>query len=230
VDRRFQTQRQSHRLKDFDYSSPGAYFITINAQTRGVNWFGMVTRDEIELNDAGLMIQRELKNLTTRFSSLELDTYIIMPDHIHVILVLQNNANDESMQSNRRGDLHGRPATQRQHTFAIAANAGIENQSNPTRKNRDPHDVINHASDRATTRVAPTNGVVLCDVVGGFKSLTTNQYIKGVRESGWSPFEKRFWQRDYFERVLRDDVELETRRKYIVENPLRWQLKNPQPP
>jgi putative transposase len=61
----------------------------------------------------------------------------------------------------------------------------------------------------------------LGDVVGAFKSITTHRYIQGVRELGWSPFEKRFWQRDYWERVIRDDRELEETRSYILENPAR---------
>jgi putative transposase len=194
MQRRFQTQRQNHRLKDFDYSSPGAYFITINAQTRGVNWFGTVTRDEMELNDAGRMVLEVWNDIPNFYEGIQIDAFVVMPNHIHGIIVIESLVGADS---------YVRPAH-------------------------------NDAGDPGQTRgSAPTDAVIklsLPDVVQRFKTLTTNRYIKGVRESGWLPFEKRFWQRDYFERVLRDDVELETRRGYILENPLRWQLKNPQPP
>jgi putative transposase len=216
MNRRFQTQRQSHRLKDFDYSSPGAYFVTINAQTRGVNWFGTVTRDGMELNDAGRMVQRELENLTARFSSLELDAHVIMPDHIHTIIVLRENANAESIPSNRRGEPCVRPATQRKPPSPFAANAVGYLRAAPGDDKHRPYENPIGTQPNSVGRM-----------VQAFKSLTMREYMRGVRELNWPPFEKRFWQRDYFERVLRDEIELETRRTYIIENPLRWQLKNP---
>ena len=74
------------------------------------------------------------------------------------------------------------------------------------------------ALDGATTRVAPTVG----DIVGGFKSLTTNGYIRGVRELGWPPFDKWLWQRNYYERVIRNERELNAVRQHIHNNPARW--------
>jgi putative transposase len=69
------------------------------------------------------------------------------------------------------------------------------------------------------------DGLSLFDVMQRYKSLTTRKYIQGVRESGWTPFEKRLWKRSYFERVLRNESELETRRHYTLENPLRAATK-----
>jgi REP element-mobilizing transposase RayT len=59
-------------------------------------------------------------------------------------------------------------------------------------------------------------------VIGAFKSLTTNGYIRGVREWGWTPFARRLWQRNYFERVIRNDREWNALRQYIQDNPMRW--------
>lgn len=69
--------------------------------------------------------------------------------------------------------------------------------------------------------VAPT--LSLTDVVQRFKSLTTAKCRKGVRDSGWQPFAGRLWQRNYWERVIRDERELDRVRQYIAENPLRWE-------
>jgi REP element-mobilizing transposase RayT len=55
-----------------------------------------------------------------------------------------------------------------------------------------------------------------------FKSLTTHAYMQGVRERGWPPFEKRLWQRNYFEHVIRNEDDMNTIREYIVDNPARW--------
>jgi len=76
----------------------------------------------------------------------------------------------------------------------------------------------------ATTRVAPTGPrrPTLGDIIGAFKSLTTNAYIRGVREYGWPPFDKRLWQRNYYEHIIRDAADLERIREYIANNPAKW--------
>ncbi len=72
---------------------------------------------------------------------------------------------------------------------------------------------------RAGTRPAPTN---VGEIVGAFKSLTTHVYVMGVSQSGWPPFPGRLWQRNYYERVIRNDAELEKSRTYVLHNPARW--------
>jgi putative transposase len=54
--------------------------------------------------------------------------------------------------------------------------------------------------------------------------VTTHEYIRGVHDLSWPPFEKRLWQRNYFERVIRDEHGLQNARNYVLENPLKWQL------
>jgi len=68
--------------------------------------------------------------------------------------------------------------------------------------------------------VAPT--LSLPDVVHRFKSLTTAKYRRNVLQDGWPPFPGRLWQRNYYERVIRDDEELNRIREYIIDNPARW--------
>lgn len=67
-----------------------------------------------------------------------------------------------------------------------------------------------------------TRHVTRSDIVGWFKTMTTNEYIRGVKTDGWSPFDGRVWQRTYHDRVIRDDGELERVRRYIAENPANW--------
>ena len=55
-----------------------------------------------------------------------------------------------------------------------------------------------------------------------FKSATTNAYIYGVHQQGWSSFHRKLWQRNYWERIIRNGDELDRIRHYIAENPLRW--------
>jgi putative transposase len=70
----------------------------------------------------------------------------------------------------------------------------------------------------------PNNDTLsLGDIVGRFKSLTTTRYIDGVKNNNWPPFNKHFWQRNYYEHVIRDDKDLADIREYIANNPARWQ-------
>ena len=79
--------RRSTRLQEYDYSSPGAYFVTLSVQGN-LAMFGGINDGCMILNAAGAMIEREWLNLPERFTLLELDEFIVMPDHFHGILCL----------------------------------------------------------------------------------------------------------------------------------------------
>ncbi len=71
-------------------------------------------------------------------------------------------------------------------------------------------------------RVASTNRISLPNIVARFKSLTTRRYIDGVHQHNWIRFENRLWQRNYYERIIRDEREHQRIVKYIQANPLNW--------
>ena len=52
--------------------------------------------------------------------------------------------------------------------------------------------------------------------------MTTNEYIRGVKELGWKPFPGKLWQRNYYEHIIRSEIELNAIRQYIINNPLNW--------
>ncbi|MBP3592112.1 MAG: transposase [Clostridia bacterium] len=97
-------RRKHPRLKNYDYSSPGAYFITICVQKQKCI-LSSVSRSECEESEPsdppaelakisctkyGIVAERELRSLETRYPYLKVDQYVIMPNHIHVILILDN--------------------------------------------------------------------------------------------------------------------------------------------
>jgi len=59
-------------------------------------------------------------------------------------------------------------------------------------------------------------------MVQWFKTMTTNAYIHGVKESGWARLEGRLWQRDYYEHVIRDSADHERIFVYVESNPSHW--------
>ena len=78
------------------------------------------------------------------------------------------------------------------------------------------------APNGAGTSPAPTMPT-LGGIVGAFKSITTNEYIVGVREMGWSRFDRRLWQRNYWEHIIRTPESHARIVDYIVNNPARWE-------
>lgn len=97
--------RRSIRLKGYDYSGAGIYFITICCQNREYR-FGDVLNGEMKLNDAGIMVENEWLKLPERFKNIRLHAYVVMPNHFHAILeivgatlvVAQNRPNAQTGQ------------------------------------------------------------------------------------------------------------------------------------
>ena len=79
--------RRSIRLRDYDYSQGGAYFVTICTQNREC-LFGDVADGDMRLNDAGRMIQAVWDEIPTNYSGIETDEFAIMPNHIHGIVII----------------------------------------------------------------------------------------------------------------------------------------------
>ncbi len=65
-------------------------------------------------------------------------------------------------------------------------------------------------------------GAPLHTIIQWFKTMTTNYYIRGVRQSGWRAFPGRLWQRNYYEHIIRNEAALHRIRQYIMDNPARW--------
>jgi len=78
-----------------------------------------------------------------------------------------------------------------------------------------------HASMRGTHA-----GVPLGTMVQWFKTMTTNAYMRGVRDDGWPRFEKRMWQRNYHDRIIENEKCLRQVRNYIIQNPAKWNAAN----
>ncbi len=78
--------RRSIRLRNYDYANPGAYFVTICTQYREC-LFGDVVYGEMKLNDIGNMVKRVWHQLQIKYSNVEIDEFIVMPNHMHGIIV-----------------------------------------------------------------------------------------------------------------------------------------------
>ncbi len=85
--------------------------------------------------------------------------------------------------------------------------------------------VKGHADRKAGGHISPP----LPAIVQWFKTMTTNEYIRGVKQHGWAAFSQRLWQRNYYEHVVRNDLDLNDVREYILSNPKKWALDRENP-
>jgi len=176
-----QSVHHTIRLKGYDYSQNGLYFVTICTQNRE-NIFGEIVDGKMKLNSAGNMIAIQWNNLINRFDNIELDEYTVMPNHFHGII-----------------HIVGAPLVGARNNYA-----GIN-------------------KTRAGTRPAPTINPTVGEIIGAFKSITTHAYIENVMRNNWPPFDKRLWQRNYYEHIIRNEEEYLKIKEYIRSNPSMWE-------
>ena len=79
-----------------------------------------------------------------------------------------------------------------------------------------------HAECQGEHIGSPLRDMSLSTIVQWFKTMTTNEYIRGVKTGVFPPFDKRIWQRNYYEHIIRDKDELNDIREYIINNPKNW--------
>ena len=88
-------KRKHPRLASYDYSQPGAYFVTICTHNRRCTLSTIVGRGlapaEIQYTEYGRIAELQLRLLEKRYANLKIDRFVIMPNHIHVILILEND-------------------------------------------------------------------------------------------------------------------------------------------
>lgn len=87
--------RKSNRLKEYDYSSPGYYFVTLCSSNRECI-FGEIIDNEVQLYNYGNVISDSIQWLKNNYSYLDIDLSVIMPNHIHFILVISDARVNES--------------------------------------------------------------------------------------------------------------------------------------
>lgn len=177
--------RSSVRLNGYDYRQAGAYFVTVCTEGRLLFF-----EDAVALAAA----ERCWLEIPDHFSVVELDEWVVMPNHVHGIVVLTEDK--------RRG---------------VRLNARGRGHRNDDIRKR-PRIFGNKQSE-----ISPQRDT-LSVVIRTYKAAVTTQ----CRQSGLTSFG---WQRNYYERVIRDESELNRVRQYIMDNPARWDSDeyNPKP-
>ena len=187
-------QRKNLRLQEYDYSQPGAYFVTVVTLERKC-LFGEIRDGKIILNPAGRIIKSAWLDLPNHYRFVRLDQFCVMPNHFHGILWIVDD-------SGRGGSVLGngpRPDPEE-------AGKALESRNPETRP---------PVGQKA-------NG--LSEVIRAFKSFSARRMNALSRTSG-TPI----WQRNFYEHVIRDENDLQNTRRYILENPIVWEMDEERP-
>ncbi len=190
--------RRSTRLKSWDYSWSWWYYVTICAYERQC-LFGEIVIDEMRLNSVGRIVEEEWLRTPEIRKSVELDLYVVMPNHIHGIIIVNDDVG-----THRSASLIGEDKTGARGKSVVAT--------------LDSH-VGAHSS--APLRRKPRS---LGSFVAGFKSVVTKR-INVLRNSPGRPV----WQRGFHDHIIRNEADLVRIREYIRNNPLRWALDEENP-
>jgi REP element-mobilizing transposase RayT len=257
--------RRSIRLKRYDYSSTGAYFVTICLQTRFRFLFGNVKNGIMILNDAGSMVDKWYRKLESKFPDIQCREYAIMPNHFHCIIE-NTSTTRKTQQSIKPIEKPGKKPVEKPvgadprvcpgcepmgsypsvttNAENMGENVGVlgcllgehlgllgEHMGSPNRLSwgvihgAEPVTFDGHDLDQFDQHI----GILgehkcspLSAVIQWFKTMTTNEYIRNVKTNGWPPFERKLWQRNYYEHIVRSDKEFIHIQNYIINNPIVW--------
>ena len=201
--------RRSIRLTHYDYSLPGAYFVTICAFGK-LCIFGQVVGDQMRENDCGRIVREQWLDTIRIRPQIELDAFTVMPNHLHGILWIRG-PKGERITPDAVGPRSLRPDR---------APNGIGPGPNAVR----PYNNGFQASIGPANAIPPMRPRSLASWASGFKSAVTSRIRKL-----WKDPSAVVWQEDYFERIIRDEKELLNIRNYILSNPLRWKLDRENP-
>jgi REP element-mobilizing transposase RayT len=172
-------RRNSNRLKDFDYSLPGAYFATLVTIGRKPI-FGKFEGDKVALNEIGSLAKEEWIKSGGMRKEIRLDEFIVMPNHLHAILFIDYLEHGLDTFDSRRDD----------------SSTGVIG-----------------AYGRTPLLQKPRS---LGSLVAAYKAATTKRSREIVSDN-----EMRVWQRNYYDHIIRDQVDLDHIREYIAYNPLK---------
>ncbi len=213
--------RRSIRLKEYDYSQAGLYFITIcvqdkiclfgeiSAENKG-NHTGLPVQPQMILNEAGKIAVSCWLEIPAHFPNVTLHEYVVMPNHIHGIVELSGTsvgAKNISTENWAKNISHNSYETS-------TPDNGAKNISSKNRaKDISPQQTESSKSESSQPRgTSQTIG----SVVRGFKIGVT----KWIRQNSNV---HHVWQRNYYEHIIRDELSYIRIADYITDNPAKWQ-------
>jgi putative transposase len=178
--------RRSIRLPGYDYSSEGAYYVTIVTQGREC-LFGEIVDGEMRINEYGEIVQKWWNEIPIHFPNVQLGAFVMMPNHIHGIIFITTE---------RRGEV-------------------VSPLEDPNNNIQDADVDENVTLGRVSL---PLRKRTLGQIVAYFKYQSTKEMNRIETDKAIT----KFWQRNYYEHIIRDEKDLQNKTDYIEANPTLW--------
>ena len=217
--------RRSIRLKGYDYSQAGLYFITICCQNR-ICLFGHIQNGQMILNDAGKIANECWLEIPKHFPHVILHEHVIMPNHIHGIIELtvwaENFPPDKNTTTNENISSTNDNISANENIGAENGNVGAKNISNETVGAKNISNETIGAKNISNETVWAKNispirspSKTIGAIVRGFKIGVTKwmRHNTNVHD---------VWQRNYYENIIRNEQSYATISDYIRNNPAKW--------
>ena len=201
--------RRSIRLKGYDYSKPGMYYVTIVTHNHKC-FFGKIENGKMILNEYGEIAQQCWTEITRRFPNIEIDEYIIMPDYIHAIIKITNPPVGTTL------------AVVPDKTDGAVVPNKTDGAVVPDKTDGAvvPDKIINNFGTYTDTNITDTKPPSLGDIVGAYKSIVSNKCLLVFKQK--NQYMGKLWQRNYYEHIIKNNTRLSRIRKYIINNPANW--------
>ncbi|MBL0311066.1 MAG: hypothetical protein IPP77_15785 [Bacteroidetes bacterium] len=230
--------RRSIRLKGYDYSQAGLYFITICCADRAC-LFGKIENGEMVLNEFGNIASNEWMKTPQLRPQIEMDVFIIMPNHMHAIIAINDTGRDalhtpnENANDVGRNVLHTPNDDNTPDDNANDVGRGVlhtpNDENKPDDNANEKQGVCNMSNDNTneiqgvcnTPLRSPSNTVGA--IIRGYKSSVTKQInALGGHGNGALDSPMPLWQRNYHEHIIRNEKSYQTIAQYIINNPAKW--------
>ena len=186
---------KSARLEAWDYRWNAAYFITICTADRK-HFFGEVKNGKMHLSPVGVIADILWHGIPNHAPYVELGNYIVMPNHIHGILILNNPENISEGNNLKNDSLGNHPPNSVQTLHATSQSHPQQNQKNPQ-----------------MAKISPKSNSI-STIIRSYKSATT----KHAHRLGFD-FE---WQTRFYDIIIRDENAFDNISHYIKNNPAKW--------
>lgn len=202
---------EANRAQFWDYSSPANYFITICINERKCI-LGNIVDGKMVLSKFGEIVELEIKKISEYHKRIILDTWTVMPNHIHLIVSLGDYDFDNGISSVGDIDNNGNDViivekihhVEKIHEFSLRNPNDLRNPNKPT-------------TDKIKQYRKQRRKMLIPKILGKFKQQTSKQ-INILRNTP----EIKNWQHDYHDHIIRNDGEYERIKNYIINNPKKW--------
>jgi len=198
-------RNETTRLNYWDYGEAGWYYVTIVTKHRK-KLFGEIINGEMKLNDAGQNAFDCWMQIPIHFPHAMLDEFVIMPNHVHGIIVITKKINSNEMKKYDTAGTQNDVGTQ--HFASQRGNFATQRGNF----------AIPHKKMKSGNKFGPQSKN-LGSIIRGFKIGVTNWY----RERG---IDDIIWQSRYYDHIIRDENDLNRIRNYIINNPINWRDDN----